>query len=659
MYLLGYDIGSAKIKVALIRADNFQVVGMIQYPEQDMDMISRQRGWAEQQPEVWWQDFCTATQRLLDQYAIQPQRIKGIGIGYQMHGLVLIDKEQQVLRPSIIWCDSRAVAIGQKAFNDLGEHYCLNSLLNSPGNFTASKLRWVKDNEPEVYEKVDKILMPGDYIAMKLTGEATTTISGLSEGIFWDFKEKKIADKLIKYYGLDSEMIAPIVPTFSIQGQVSQKAAQRTGLASGTPVAYRAGDQPNNALCLNVLHPGEMAATSGTSGVVYGIVDQPIIDQKSRVNSFAHVNYEENYDRIGVLLCLNGAGIEYSWIKRQVARRDHTYEDMERMASTVPVGSDGLCLLPFGNGAERMLGDRNLNAHIFNLDFNRHTRAHLYRASLEGVAYSFVHGVNILKELGLNINIIRVGNDNMFQSKIFASTIATLLDCQIEVIETTGAIGAARAAGVATGFYSSISEAFSGIQPFAIFEPQLNLALCQQAYSYWQTRLQLVMEENPVSTRKQEALRQEKADTLKKELAQYSKALTLAQQRENAANELLLQIQTTLASVRSDQPAAFSQINERIEKWISTESPVLDFAKNLDLLYDDFLNKLNKAYPGLSRQELKLCYLLKMKLSTKELAHQLNMSIRGVETSRYRLRKKLEIKTSENLLAFLEGFDVK
>ncbi|HMQ46567.1 MAG TPA: FGGY family carbohydrate kinase [Saprospiraceae bacterium] len=657
MYLLGYDIGSSKIKVALIRADNFQVIGVIQYPEQDMDMISRQRGWAEQQPEVWWQDFCTATQHLLDQFDIQPHRIKGIGIAYQMHGLVLIDKEQQVLRPSIIWCDSRAVAIGQKAFNDLGENYCLGSLLNSPGNFTASKLRWVKDNEPEVYEKADKILMPGDFIAMKLTGEATTTISGLSEGIFWDFKEKKIADKLLHYYGLEDQMIAPIVPTFSIQGKVTKKAAQRTGLAPGTPVAYRSGDQPNNALSLNVLHPGEMAATSGTSGVVYGIVDKPIFDKKSRVNSFAHVNYEDHFDRIGVLLCLNGAGIEYSWIKRQVARKDHTYDDMERMASTVPVGSDGLCLLPFGNGAERMLEDRNLNAHIFNLDFNRHTRAHLYRASLEGVAYSFVHGVNILKELGLNINIIRVGNDNMFQSKIFASTIATLLDCQIEVIETTGAIGAARAAGVATGIYGSISEAFGDIQNYAVYEPQLNLALCQQTYNYWQSRLQLVMEENSAGFRKTEAYLGEKTDHLKKELAQYSKALTLAQQKENAVNELLLQIKTAITGIKTDTPGTLSNISDRIEKWINSGNSVTDLSESLDLLHHDFLNKLNKAYPGLSRQELKLCHLLKMKLSTKELAHQLNMSIRGVETSRYRLRKKLGLQPSENLLAFLESID--
>ena len=377
MYLLGYDIGSSTIKAALLDAESHKAVGLIQYPEQEMDMISRQRGWAEQQPEVWWQNFCVATQRLLEQTGARPEEIRGIGIGYQMHGMVLVDKEQQVLRPSIIWCDSRAVAIGQQAFRDIGEDYCLEEILNSPGNFTASKLKWVMDNEPGVFEKTDKCLLPGDFIAMRLTGEAATTIPGLTEGILWNFKEKKINDDLLRYYGLSKDVIPNVVSTFSIQGEVTKRAAERTGLAPGTPVTYRAGDQPNNALALNVLNPGEAAATSGTSGVVYGIVNQPIYDKKSRVNSFAHINYEENFDRIGVLLCLNGAGIEYSWIKRQVARSDHNYNDMERMASTVPVGSDGLCLLPFGNGAERMLDNRNLNAHIFNLDFNRHTRAHI------------------------------------------------------------------------------------------------------------------------------------------------------------------------------------------------------------------------------------------------------------------------------------------
>jgi xylulokinase len=644
MYLLGYDIGSSTIKAALLDAKTRKVLGLTHYPDQEMDLISRQRGWAEQQPEVWWQHFCAATQRLLAATKVDPKKIKGIGISYQMHGLVLIDKELQVLRPSIIWCDSRAVAIGQQAFDELGEDYCLREMLNSPGNFTASKLKWVKDNEPEVYEKAYKLLLPGDFIAMKLTGEAVTTICGLTEGIFWNFREKRISARLLDHYGLRKDLLADAMPTFSIQGKLTKAAAARTGLAEGAPVTYRAGDQPNNALSLNVLRPGEIAATSGTSGVVYGIVNKPVFDKKSRVNAFAHVNYEQNHDRIGVLLCLNGAGIEYSWVKHQIARSDHSYADMERMASTVPVGSDGLCVLPFGNGAERILEDRNVNAHIFNLDFNRHTRAHLYRASLEGVAFSFVMGVNILQELGLNVDVIRVGNDNMFQSKIFAQTIATMLDSRIEVVDTTGAVGAARAAGVATGIYATLEEALQGVRPGIIYEPDLNLALCQQAYSYWSSRVRLAAEEGMAVSR----LAAPPIDSRRQ-----NKDLAAARLQLDAANEFLAEIKTAL--LRQDA-AAVSKVVQKIESRIEGSRREWEgFEEQFDLLHDDFIKKLKKRYPTLSMQELKLCAYLKMKLSTKEIAQRMRLSARGIETGRYRLRKKLGLADGVSFTAFLES----
>ena len=490
MYLLGYDIGSSSIKAALLDASTNETVAIVQYPDAEMDMISRQSGWAEQQPEVWWQDFMLATRKLFAETNIKSDDVKGIGISYQMHGLVLVDKDHHVLRPSIIWCDSRGVEIGKKAFDEIGHSDCFERLLNSPGNFTASKLKWVKDNEPEVYQRIYKFMLPGDFIALRLTNTLTTTIPGLSEGIFWDFKEKKVSNELLDYYGFDRSMMPDISPTMSIQGEVSRQAAEMTGLKEGTPISFRAGDQPCNALSLNVMRPNEIAATSGTSGVVYGVVDKPLFDDRARVNSFAHVNYEENHDRIGILLCLNGAGIQYSWMKHQIARTDRSYIDMERMVSTVPVGSDGLCILPFGNGAERMLENKNVNSHIFNIQFNRHNRAHLYRAALEGVAFSFVRGINVLKEMGLNVGVLRVGNDNMFQSEVFSTTIATMLDCHIEVVDTTAAIGAARAAGVATGIYSSIEEALQGIRTSMIFEPKYNKTLCRQAYTYWDSCLE-------------------------------------------------------------------------------------------------------------------------------------------------------------------------
>lgn len=489
MYLLGYDIGSSSIKAAVVEADSGQAIGVVKYPESEMAIDAPQPDWAEQNPEDWWENVCKATRKLIRDYRISPAHIKGIGIAYQMHGLVLVGKDMSPLRPSIIWCDSRAVETGDRAFEEIGRARCLRSLLNSPGNFTASKLRWVQENEPGLYARAHKFMLPGDYIALKLTGRAATTASGLSEGILWDFREHAPSRDVLGHYNIDSALVPELVPTCGPQGKVTAEAARATGLAEGTPVTYRAGDQPNNALSLNTLHPGEVAATGGTSGVVYGIVDKLIYDENSRVNSFAHVNHRPEQPRIGVLLCINGAGIQYSWVKHQAIGSQLSYPEMERLAGTVPAGSQGLSVLPFGNGAERMLNNKNVGGYIANLQFNRHQRPHLIRAALEGVAFAFVYGMNILKEMGLDVRQIRVGNDNLFQSAVFSSTIATLMDSRIELYETTGAAGAAKAAGVGAGAYASLEEAMKQAAIVNAFEPLPEKELYQEAYARWEGEL--------------------------------------------------------------------------------------------------------------------------------------------------------------------------
>lgn len=485
MYLLGYDIGSSSIKAGLVRIASGDTVGIAQFPDSEMHIAAPQPNWAEQDPEIWWDYVCKVTQKLLQQTNVAASDILAIGISYQMHGLVLVDEQQKVLRPAIIWCDSRAVEIGNQAFAEIGEEKSLSHLLNSPGNFTASKLRWVKENEPAIFEKAYKMMLPGDFIAMKLTGEICTTISGLSEGMLWDFQENKLADLVLDYYDIPNSKIADIVPTFGLQGKLTESAAQEVGLRAGIPVTYRAGDQPNNALALNVLNPGELAATGGTSGVVYGVVDKPVYDLQSRVNGFAHVNHSAENPRIGILLCINGTGIQYNWIRQNVAKDGISYNEMEEMAHTIPVGSDGLRMLPFGNGAERMLCNASIGAQITNLQFNRHTRTHLYRAALEGIAFAFVYGIHILKEMGLTVDKMSVGNDNLFQSQIFSTTIATLMNCEIEVVKTTGAIGAAKAAGVAIGVYSDVQSAIGKGDVVMRYEPLPEKTFHEKAYHLW------------------------------------------------------------------------------------------------------------------------------------------------------------------------------
>lgn len=236
MYLLGFDIGSSSVKASLIDGQTGNCLSSAFYPKQEMKITALKAGWAEQEPEQWWENLKLALADVMAESKVEPKSIDSIGISYQMHGLVVVDKNQNVLRPSIIWCDSRAAVYGNKAFTDMGEKQTLASLLNSPGNFTASKLKWVKENEPELYAKIDKIMLPGDYIAMKLSGEIKTTASGLSEGIMWNFKENAVAGTLLDYYGFERSFIPELVPTFSVQGVVNAKAAAELGLAEGTKI---------------------------------------------------------------------------------------------------------------------------------------------------------------------------------------------------------------------------------------------------------------------------------------------------------------------------------------------------------------------------------------------------------------------------------------
>ena len=492
MYYLGLDIGSSSIKAALVEVATGKSLGVVQEPEQEMGMFAQKNGWAEQKPDDWWQHVCNAITRLKKQYNTSRTQIKGIGISYQMHGLVVVDKDGKPLRKSIIWCDSRAVEIGNSAFNAIGEATCASHLLNSPANFTASKLKWVKDNEPEVYKNIYKFMLPGDYIAFKFSNVINSTISGLSEGIFWDFKEDTIADFLLEHYGIDKALVPDIVDTFGKQSLVDKKGETESGIAAGTPIFYRAGDQPNNALSLNVFNPGEVAATGGTSGVFYAVTNSLSAKESSRVNNFAHVNYTKGADaRIGKLLCINGAGIQYRWLLNNLAVS--SYEDMNTLASSIPVGSDGVCLIPFGNGAERMLNNKEIGTRIVNLNLNNHNKAHLCRAALEGIAFSFVYGMEILKSDGINPTVIRAGNDNLFRSEIFANTVATLIEQEIEIYNTTGAIGAARAAKLHQGDFESFGKAIIDNDHVMTFMPFKDKSAYQEAYNNWKTELEIIL----------------------------------------------------------------------------------------------------------------------------------------------------------------------
>lgn len=488
MNLLGIDLGSSSVKASVIDGETGQCLASAFYPKEEMKIIALRPGWAEQDPETWWENLTAAIRDCSAQLGSKRNSIAAIGISYQMHGLVVVDKDLKVVRPSIIWCDSRAVSYGEKAFSTLGKDYCLPNLLNSPGNFTASKLAWVKENEPELFSRIHKIMLPGDYMALRLTGEICTSFTGLSEGIFWDFSKNSVSSELMSYYGFDRELLPEAYTSFSIQGRLLKSVAAMLGLPEGIPVSYRAGDQPNNALSLNVLEPGEVAATAGTSGVIYGVTDQLKYDKQSRVNTFLHVNHAEKSRRLGVLLCINGTGILNSWLKRNISG-SLTYNNMNELAASVKPGSDNLSVLPFGNGAERILGNKDRGAEISGLNFNIHTSAHLFRAAQEGIAFSFRYGLDIMKETGISPKIMRAGMANMFLSPVFRRTLSNITATTIHLYNTDGSVGAARGAGIGCGFYKSAAEAFTGLREIEKTEPEKDVSAYVEAYSGWKEHL--------------------------------------------------------------------------------------------------------------------------------------------------------------------------
>ena len=489
MFYIGFDIGSSSVKVALVNARTNQEVAVLTEPKNEMPIDSIQPGWAEQDPEMWWKHLCVGTKRIIAENKIDANTILAIGISYQMHGLVVVDKEKQSLRKSIIWCDSRAVSIGDAAASSIGEAKYGSNLLNAPGNFTASKLKWVKENEPELYTKIKHYMLPGDYIAYKLTGEIATTRNGLSEGMLWDYKEKKVAHWLLEYYGIDTSLTPSIVNNFEDQGRVTQVASIQTGLPIGIPIRYRAGDQPNNAFSLNVLNSGEVAATGVTSGVLYAITDKSISNESLRINNFAHVNYSPKNPIIGKLLCINGAGIQYKKLKNSTNSK--SYNLMNQKASSINVGSSGLVVLPFGNGAERMFNNKDIGSHIINYDSAIHNNNHLFRATLEGIAFSFVYGMELLKNDNLTPSLIRAGNDNLFQSEVFSTTISTLLNNEIEIHNVSGAYGAARSVGIKNQDFKYYSEEISKGDYIKSFEPDTKCQKYIDSYNIWKEKLEI------------------------------------------------------------------------------------------------------------------------------------------------------------------------
>lgn len=490
MHYLGIDLGSSSVKVCLADANGKEIASAKAPIDGEMEIISTSSGFAEQNPEDWWAMLTHGIKQLKEQ-GHNLANVKAIGIAYQMHGLVAMNDSFIPLRPAIIWCDSRAIPLGEKAFQEIGEEKALKKLLNSPGNFTAAKLAWVKNNEPDIYNKIAFIGLPGDWLAARLTGQLNATVSGLSEGIFIDHSTGQISNDVLNAFSIDKNFIKQPGESFRRFGKVLPTWCDEFGFNADAEVCYVAGDQPNNAFSLSAINPGEVAINAGTSGVLYAVSETPVVDMQQRVNTFAHVTHTTNKPSFGVLACVNGTGIQYSWLRHMLANNgDLSFIDLNNLAKTAPPGCDGLHVFSFGNGAERILNNRNIGASFTNINFHKHGPQHLIRAAQEGIAFSLVYCIEIFKEIGIEIKVLKAGSANLFNSPLFRQIVADTSGIPVEVINADGALGAARGAMVGSQAIDIKTIGSEMIQTVARVEPSENTQLYRQIYNEWLGELQ-------------------------------------------------------------------------------------------------------------------------------------------------------------------------
>jgi xylulokinase len=451
MYWLGIDVGTGGTRALLVDADG-KVRHSFTSPHEDMRM--ERPLWAEQRPENWWDAAQLAIRGVLATAGASGADVRGIGLSGQMHGLVLLDAANQVIRPALIWCDQRSQTQVDGINELVGKETVLSCIANPVlTGFTLPKLLWVRDNEPANFARVRKFLLPKDYLRFQLAGVHVCDVSDASGTALFDVVRRQWSFSLAAQLGIDRSILPEVLESSDISGRVSRAAALATGLSEGTPIVAGAGDQAASAVGNGIVEAGIMSCTIGTSGVVFAHTPAPAYDPAGRVHTFCHA-VRGTWHVMGVT---QGAGLSLQWFRNNLAPGTG-YDTLTAEASTAETGSQGLYWLPYLMGERTPHLDANARGGWIGLTA-RHTRADLIRSLLEGVSYSQMDGLEIIEKMGVTVNSVRVSGGGA-RSAFWRQMLANVFGRRVAVLESEegSAYGAALLALVGTGEFSSVGE---------------------------------------------------------------------------------------------------------------------------------------------------------------------------------------------------------
>jgi xylulokinase len=461
-HILGIDVGTGGTR-AVIVGENGRIVASA--TEEHEPFASPQIGWAEQSPEDWWRACGTAVRKALAEASLRGDEVACVGFSGQMHGAVMLDGSDEIVRPALIWCDVRT----EKQCHELTEKIGAEELIrltSNPAlpNFTLTKFLWVRENEPANWKRVRSVMLPKDYVRFRLTGERATDMADASGTLMLDVARRRWSDEVLQAAGVEKSLLPQLFESPEICGKVSASGAAATGVQQDTPVVAGAGDQAAGAVGMGIVAPGAVSATIGTSGVVFAATDRPALDPKGRLHTFCHAVP----DRWHVMGVTQAAGLSLRWFRDRFGiggneNGGDPYESLTTEAAAVAPGSDGLLWAPYLMGERTPHLDPNARAALIGLSAS-HTRGHVVRAILEGVAFSLRDSFTLFAEMGVPVRNIRLGGGGA-RSSLWRQIQADVYEREVEILEAEegAAYGAAILAGVGAGAWSSVDAACSEV----------------------------------------------------------------------------------------------------------------------------------------------------------------------------------------------------